>query len=140
MPYDPQTWVDFNSTYPVSAARMNHLEQGVEDAHALLDAGVVVRSYSAAHTLEAQDFWKTLEFDVGSTANLVIPPDSELLVPDGTLIELFQVGAGRIYVYAGAGVTILSRANRYETAGQYASAMLRKRPAANNWALFGDLA
>lgn len=39
MAYTKQTWVDGNSAYPVSAARMGVLEQGVFDAAATADQG-----------------------------------------------------------------------------------------------------
>lgn len=39
MAYTKQTWVDNNSAYPLSAARMNYIEQGIEDAHALVGGG-----------------------------------------------------------------------------------------------------
>lgn len=39
MTYSPQTWVDNNASYPLSAARMNNIEAGIEDAAAVADQG-----------------------------------------------------------------------------------------------------
>ena len=39
MPYSKQTWVDNDSAYPLSAARMTVIEDGVEAAAAIADQG-----------------------------------------------------------------------------------------------------
>lgn len=39
MPYSPQTWIDGNSSYPLSAARMGVIETGVQTAATIADQG-----------------------------------------------------------------------------------------------------
>jgi hypothetical protein len=39
MPYTPQTWVDNNASYPLSAARMNTIESGIQSAASVADQG-----------------------------------------------------------------------------------------------------
>jgi hypothetical protein len=39
MPYTPQTWVDNNASYPLSAARMNTIESGISTAASVADQG-----------------------------------------------------------------------------------------------------
>ena len=39
MPYTPQTWVDNNASYPLSAARMNTIETGIQSSASVADQG-----------------------------------------------------------------------------------------------------
>lgn len=39
MAYTPQTWVDNNASYPLSAARMNTIESGIQSAASVADQG-----------------------------------------------------------------------------------------------------
>lgn len=39
MPYSPQTWQDNDAAYPLSAARMTNIENGVQAAAAVADQG-----------------------------------------------------------------------------------------------------
>ena len=39
MAYTKQTWSDNNPSYPVSAARMDHIETGIKDAHDIAQSG-----------------------------------------------------------------------------------------------------
>lgn len=39
MPYSPQTWIDNNASYPLSAARMTNIETGVQSAASVADQG-----------------------------------------------------------------------------------------------------
>lgn len=38
MAYSQQTWTDHNASYPVSAARMNHIEVGLKAIHDAVEA------------------------------------------------------------------------------------------------------
>lgn len=51
MPYSKQTWSDNNPTYPLSAARMGVIEQGIFDAAAVADQGHRILSTSAKNAL-----------------------------------------------------------------------------------------
>lgn len=60
MAYTKQTWADGNPAYPLSAARMNHIETGIKDAHDLAAGGggggaalIVVASVDAPSAVKA---------------------------------------------------------------------------------------
>lgn len=64
MAYTKQTWQDGNSSYPLSATRMNYIETGIKDAHDLIalgggggggggDAALVVASNDAPTAVKA---------------------------------------------------------------------------------------
>jgi hypothetical protein len=49
MPYTPQTWADLPATTsPISAARLNYMEAGIEDAQAAAEAAPTAASVSPA--------------------------------------------------------------------------------------------
>lgn len=96
-------------------------QQATTYTFALADAGTVVESTDA------------------SAVTFTIPPNSSVAFPVGTLIEVFQDGAGQVTIAAGAGVTLNSPGGLVHTATQYATIRLRQR-ATNNWVLSGDLA
>ncbi len=81
-PYEKQAWVDDSPQHAVNASRMNHIEQGIEDAnanayqavfHSILNRGSTYRFVTPAST------W-TIEY----TGN-VLQPDPELWVPPKTV-------------------------------------------------------
>lgn len=39
MPYSPQTWIDGNASFPLSAARMTNIETGLQNAASVADQG-----------------------------------------------------------------------------------------------------
>lgn len=88
---------------------------------ALADAGTVVEGTSAT----AQTF--------------TVPPSSSVAWVAGTVIEVFEYGAGQVTIAAGVGVTLRSDGAKVKTAGQYGTIRLRYR-GSNEWTLAGDLA
>lgn len=48
MPYSPQTWIDGNSSYPLSAARMGVIETGIQTAQATAEAAPRIFANEAA--------------------------------------------------------------------------------------------
>lgn len=96
-------------------------QQAGDYTFALTDAGTVVEGTKAT----AQAF--------------TIPPHSTVAFPVGTVLEVFQDGAGAITLTAGAGVTLRSDGSKVATAAQYATVGLRQR-AQDEWVLTGDLA
>lgn len=60
MTYSVQTWSDNNSAFPVSAARMAHIETGVFDAHVRPSA----RAYRSSAQSIATGTWDSASFDV----------------------------------------------------------------------------
>lgn len=96
-------------------------QQGASYHFVLADAGTVVESTAAG------------------AVNFTIDPHTVTNFPVGTIMEVFQYGAGQVTIVAGAGVTLRSDSNAVNTAAQYASIALRQR-AQDEWVLSGDLA
>lgn len=94
---------------------------------------------SASYTLALGDASTVIEFTGASATPVVVPPHSSVAFPVGTVIEIFQYGAGQVTVTTGSGVTLRSFSGRVSTAGQYATIGLRQR-AIDEWVLSGGLA
>lgn len=80
-----------------------------------------------------------VEMNKGSAVTLTVPANADIAFPTGTVIEIFQLGAGQVTVAAAVGVTIRSSGDKLKLTGQYSGASLRKR-ATNEWVLVGDIA
>jgi hypothetical protein len=134
----PASSVTFTPTGGISATN-------VQTAVAELDtekSAVVVATSSQAtsYTLVLADgIDRVVEFTGASGQTLTVPPNSSVAFPVGTIIPVYQHGAGTVGVTAGAGVTIRSRGGLLSLAGQYAEASIRKR-GTDEWILAGDLA
>lgn len=110
------TWAQWNP----GGATLTSSQQGASYQPVLADAGTVI------------------EFVAGSGVTLTIPAHVVVGFPVGTVIEVFQYGAGQVTVAAGAGVTLLSHSALVHTAGQYATISLRQRDI-DIWVISGDL-
>jgi hypothetical protein len=53
MAYTPQTWVDNNASYPLSAARMNTMESGISSAASVADQGHMILTTAERDALGA---------------------------------------------------------------------------------------
>lgn len=107
------------------------LERRVEAGSLIVPVAVTV-----SRSITAADVDCALELAVD--VDITVPPDTELNVPVGTVVEIHARGTGSSVV-EGVGVTIDAIGDLLNLSGQYASASLRKR-AANNWVLAGSLA
>ena len=96
---------------------------------------VTANTQTASYTLVLADAGRVVEMNVASANNLTVPPNSSVAFPVGTVIEVYQYGAGATTVVAGAGVTVLSP-DTLVLDGQYATVTLRKR-ATDEWTLDG---
>lgn len=101
-------------------------------------ATVTANVQEASYTLVLSDLGKVIEMNVAGANTLTVPPDSSVAFPVGSLIEVHQYGAGQVTITAGAGVALRNNGSKFKTAGQYASASLRKR-ATDEWVVSGDL-
>lgn len=88
------------------------------------------------YTLTGSDAGKVIEMTNAAANTLTVPPNSAVSYPVGTVIEVFQGGAGQTTVAAGSGVT-LRAPNGARIAAQYGSASLRKR-GSDEWVLAGN--
>jgi hypothetical protein len=81
MTYVKQLWVDRNPTYPVSAARMLHIEDGIED----LDLGKVTKG---SIVLNVADYPSAV------AAVAAAPAGSTVFFPTGTYVNPVGIGNG----------------------------------------------
>jgi hypothetical protein len=96
---------------------------------------------TADYTLVLSDAGKVIELDKATAITLNIPTNANVAFPVGTVIELWQKGAGQVNVAAvtPGTTTIRSPGGLTHIYGQYSGATLRKR-ATDEWVLQGDLA
>lgn len=90
------------------------------------------------YTLALTDAGKVVELNNASAITLTVPPVSSVAWPVGTVVELWQQGAGQVTIAAGAGVTLRSDGSKVKLTAQYAGCSLRMR-ANDEWSLVGDL-
>lgn len=102
-------------------------------------ATIAATTQADSYTLALADAGTVVELTKATANTLTVPPNSSVAFPVGTVIELFQYGAGQVTVAAGAGVTIRSSGGKLKLTGQYSGASLRKR-ATDEWSLIGDIA
>lgn len=96
-------------------------------------------TFTAQHTLTLSDANKVVELNFsGGSNNLVIPTNTAVAFPSGTIITLAQYGTGQVIIVADTGVTLRSSGGKNKTTGQYSVATLYKRDT-NEWYLYGDI-
>lgn len=88
------------------------------------------------YTLVLTDAGKVIECNNASAITLTVPTNASVAFPTGTVIEVYQQGAGQITVTAAGGVTLRAPGGA-KTRVQYSTLALRKR-AADEWVLAGD--
>src|SRR5690606_1989007 len=79
---------------------------------------------TASYTLALSDAGKVVAMDSASANNLTVPPNSDVAFEVGTEIVVVQDGAGTTTIVEGDGVTVNSRGDAYDLAGQKAYATL----------------
>lgn len=99
----------------------------------------IITSVSTPYTLQLSDAQKIIEMNVATPNTLVIPAYATAPFPQGTTVQITQLGAGATTVTAAPGVTIRSLGNKVILNGQYAGATIYNR-ALNEWVLIGNLA
>ena len=98
----------------------------------------IKNSAATTYTLGVDDVSKALVFTNSSSITLTIPPESTYPFVDGQTFIVIQKGSGVITVAAGSGVTLRSKSNYVNTAGQYSEVRLIKI-GTDEWLLSGDL-
>ena len=94
---------------------------------------------TSQHTLLLSDANKVVELNFsGGSNNLIIPTNTAVAFPSGTIITLAQYGTGQVTIVADTGVTLRSSGGKTKTTGQYSVATLYKRDT-NEWYLYGDI-
>lgn len=114
-----------------------NIENMIGDA--MLEAQLItVNAQTGAYTLALSDANKAVEVGSASAVNLTIPTDATVDFPVGTVIEVDQMGAGKVTIVGASGVTIQSAVTPPTTRTQYSAVVLRKR-GANLWLVTGDM-
>jgi hypothetical protein len=115
---------------PVSTAQQTALDLKA-------DLSITANGQSGTtYTLVLTDQGKVIECNNGSAITLTVPTNASVAFPTGTVIEVYQQGAGQITVAAAGGVTLRAPGGA-KTRVQYSTVSLRKR-ASDEWVLTGD--
>ncbi len=102
------------------------------------EAPVVTNAQTGtSYTLAIADAGRAIEMNNASANTLTVPLNSSVAFPIGTVIDIFQTGAGQTTVAATGGVTINARPG-LKLSGQWATATLIKR-GTDTWLLTGSL-
>jgi hypothetical protein len=99
---------------------------------------VTANRQTDSYTLVLGDAGKVIEMNKATANNLTVPLNATVPYEVGTIVELFQYGAGQTTVVATGGVTIRSSGGKLKLTGQYSAASLRKI-ATDEWSLVGDI-
>jgi hypothetical protein len=91
-----------------------------------------------AYTPARTDAGRVLEASNGSAVTITLPPANVAGWHIGTVLQVFQQGAGQVTIAPGSGVTLRS-AGGLKTASQYSVINLRMR-ATDEWVVSGDTA
>lgn len=90
---------------------------------------------SGDYTLVLADAGKVVEVTSATDVDVTIPTNASVAFPIGTVIEIFQGGAGVVTVVPDTGVTLRKAGS---LAGIYSAASIRKR-ATDEWVLAGEV-
>ncbi len=90
------------------------------------------------YTFVLTDGGKLVTASNGSAQTYTVPPNSSVAFPTGTTITIIGIGAGKVTLAQGSGVTINSLDSEKAINGQHASATLIKT-ATDTWQLIGNL-
>lgn len=87
------------------------------------------------YTLVLSDAGKVVEISNASAITVTIPTNASVAFPIGTVLEVFQLGAGQITIAVGS-ITLRAPGGA-KTRVQYSTLSLRKR-ATDEWVISGD--
>ena len=90
-----------------------------------------------AYTPSRTDAGRVLESSNGSAVTITVPAVAVAGWRVGTLMTVFQQGAGQVTIAGAVGVTLHSSGGKLKTAAQYSQISLRMR-ANDEWVVSGD--
>ena len=90
------------------------------------------------YTFVLADASKLVTASNGSAQTYTVPPNSGVAFPTGTTITIIGIGAGKVTLAQGSGVTINSKDSEKAIDGQHASVTIIKT-ATDTWQLIGAL-
>lgn len=91
-----------------------------------------------AYSLALGDAARTVEMNNAAASTVTVPANATVPFPVGTVVDVWQYGAGQVTLAGATGVTLRSRGGALRTSAQYGRARLVKR-AADEWVVTGDL-
>ncbi len=97
---------------------------------------VTINSQADDYTLALTDQGKVVEMTKATATTLTVPLNATIAFPTGTIIEVYQSGAGTVTVAAAGGVTLRTPGGA-KTRVQYSTISLRKRDT-DTWVVSGD--
>ena len=98
----------------------------------------ITENTNTTYTFVAGDAGKLVTSNNGSAQTLTVPPNSSVAFDVGTTITVIGIGAGKVTLAQGSGVTINSVDSEKAINGQHASVTLIKT-ATDTWQLIGAL-
>lgn len=90
---------------------------------------------SSDYTLTINDINKVIAMDNSASAQVIVPPNSEVAFPVGTVINVCRMNEGLVFITQGDGVTVQNSGYIYN---RYSEISLRKRDT-NEWILSGNV-
>ncbi|QGJ95822.1 minor tail protein [Gordonia phage EMoore] len=128
---------DASVTIPKLGADVVPGIQGMIDASIGAAQRITVNAQTGAYALVLADANKAVEVSSATAVNLTIPTDAAVAFPVGTVIEVDQLGAGKVTIVGASGVTVQAPVTP-TTRAQFSAVVLRKR-GANLWLVTGDM-
>jgi hypothetical protein len=124
----------------------SELDTGTDDTKFLTAKAFTDSKYSGAvnaqtgttYTFVLADASKFVTCNNASAVTVTVPPNSSVAFPVGTQIDVAQLGAGKVTLAQGSGVTISSKGGNKAIGAQYEGVTLKKI-ATDTWLLMGDL-
>ena len=86
----------------------------------------------------ADCYGKTVSFTNGSAITATIPTNASVAFPIGSVINVYQAGAGTVTVAPAVGVTLVGDGSKFKTNAQYSIATILKT-GTDAWAMFGQV-
>lgn len=99
---------------------------------------LAINNQTAAYQVALTDKNNLIVVNSGSLVQVTVPANSTTAFPQGSQINIFRRGAGKVQLIVAGTALILSTPGNFLRA-QYSSATLIKLDNADNWALVGDL-
>jgi hypothetical protein len=121
-----------------SATVLSYINSAGAFVGAVTPPDLVVSEKTAAYQVALADKNNLISVNSASTLQITVPANTTTAFPQGSQINIFRRGAGKVQII-GAGTASIVGTPGYFLRAQYSSATLIKLDNADNWALVGDL-
>jgi hypothetical protein len=125
--------IDFTENAPpdIDADNLNLVQDKLMQVASNVQTG-------SPYELVLADGGRAVDMNSASATVVVVPPNSTVEFPVGTVIEVGRLGTGTVTLFPGSGVQLRSRDALLGIANRYSTISLRKI-AADEWLIVGDL-